>query len=457
MRATFARRINSRGATVALVIGAAVAFGCFRLMTQTPTVTLAIDPATQYQRIDGFGVNANPKNWTSTDLAPALDQLTDDLHASIWRVDVDGRSDWLESPAQLTPDSYASIYESPDFQALWRTLAYLDTKGVQTIVSASGPVPAWMGGTRIEPEREDQFVEMIASVVDYGRRVKHVHVDMLSPLNETDLGTPEGPQVPPEQYARIVDKLVTRLADLGYSDVAIVGPETSRVDRASAYIEALLARPNAMQHVRVFAAHDYAGSTGRLAETYPDRALWMTEWSQNGTDGWLDNGRQVADEWRFASAMADDLIGLLNGGASAVLAWDAFDNVHEHCGCTAVSRWGLLALDNGAYTPKPRYATTAQVFKFVPAGWWRIGVTASDPALKLVAFSNGTDLSIVAHNPHASELRVRGTPSAATAALHAYVTTRDRQLEPLPPATVTNGIFELTVPPDSFITLTTLR
>ncbi len=463
MRATFARRINRRGAALVLALTSAIVLGTVRVASQSAVADLSVDAAQHYQRIDGFGVNANPKNWTSTDLAPAIDQLVDDLHATLWRVDVDGRSDWIDLPAHLAPDYYPTIYETPDFQALWRTLGYLDRKGARTILSASGPVPAWMGGSRIEPTSEDQFVEMLASVVDYGRRVKGLHIELLSPLNETDIGPPEGPLVAPDQYARIVTKVLARLAELGYSDVEIVGPETSRVDKAPGYIEALTASPSLMAHVRRFAAHDYAGSTGGLPGllerlAYADRALWMTEWSQNATDGWLDNGRQVADEWRFASVMTDDLIAVLNGGASAVLAWDAFDNVHEHCGCRDISRWGLLALDSasGQYSPKVRYATVGHVFKFVPPGWWRVVSSASDASLRHVAFSDGRGLTIVGHNSRGSELRLRGAVPGIAGPLHVYVTTRDLRLAEQPAVNVTAGGFEVALPPDSFFTLSTL-
>jgi O-glycosyl hydrolase len=232
------------------------------------------------------------------------------------------------------------------------------------------------------------------------------------------------------------------------------------VDRAPDYLDALLADPTTMAHVQHLAAHDYAGSTGGLAErlhrsAYPDRTLWMTEWSQNATDGWLDNGRQVADEWRFASVMTDDLISVLNGGASAALAWDAFDNVHEHCGCEAVSRWGLLSGEG--YAPKPRFMTVAHVFKFVSPGWQRVLVETPDANLRVVAFADpsGSQVTIVGHNTRNTALRLRGTLPTPAAALHLFVTTRTRPLQPAADVPLTNAAFEAEVPADSFFTLTT--
>src|SRR5262249_11610720 len=91
MRATIARRMNRPkwAALVALIAGVvAVAIVITAMRVPTADATLSVDPSQRYQRIDGFGVNANPKNWRSTDLAPAIDRLVDDLHATLWRVDV---------------------------------------------------------------------------------------------------------------------------------------------------------------------------------------------------------------------------------------------------------------------------------------------------------------------------------------------------------------------------------
>jgi O-glycosyl hydrolase len=334
-----------RSASVlALTLGTVLVFGACSRPGAPAASSLSVDGSRRFQRIDGFGVNANPKNWNFSDLTPAIDRLVDDMHASIWRVDVFGESNWIDTPAHLTPSYYSIIYDSPDFQALWRTLAYLNAKGVRTILSASGLVPDWMGGTVINPANEDQFVEMIISVVDYGRRVKGIPITMLSPLNETDLGPPEGPTMGPAQYARLMSKLIVRLQASGYSDVQLISPDVSGVVNAPSFLDAVMSDPTTMAHIQHFGVHDYAGSTGGMngylkATAYPDRNLWLTEWSQNATDGWLDNGRAVADEWRFASVMTDALLSLLKGNAAAVLAWDAWDKTRLPQLPHSVRRW----------------------------------------------------------------------------------------------------------------------
>jgi O-glycosyl hydrolase len=438
--------------------------------TSAASTTLRVDGAQRLQRIDGFGVNANPKNWTFSDLAPAIDILTHRLHATLWRVDIFGKSNWIDAPSQLNAGYYGVVYESPDFQALWQTLSYLHASGAQVVLSASGVVPTWMGagGRVIDPDQEDNYVEMLTSVVDYGRRVRGIPITMLAPLNETDNGPPEGPTVWQDQFVRIMRKLVTRLSALGYGDVELVVPQTANVANADSFMPLLLGDPAVMARVQHFGFHSYSGQAGDVdgwirSSAYPDRDFWMTEWSESATDGFLDNGAIPKDEWHFARTMTDDLLALLQQGASAALAWDAWDNVHEHCDCVATSRWGQLALDTATstYTPKKRLFTNAQVFAFVPAGWQRIGATASDSTLRVVAFADptGSQLTLVGHNPTSAAIGLDVTLANLERidSLGWYVTGAAVDLQRQPDATVANARFAIDVPADSFFTVTTLN
>jgi O-glycosyl hydrolase len=55
--------------------------------------TMTIDGSQTYQLIDGFGVNANHRNWTSNELQPVLDALIDQAGMTLFRVLYD-RTDW---------------------------------------------------------------------------------------------------------------------------------------------------------------------------------------------------------------------------------------------------------------------------------------------------------------------------------------------------------------------------
>ncbi|MEX1254799.1 MAG: flexitail domain-containing putative surface protein [Dehalococcoidia bacterium] len=438
------------------------------------TVNLTVDGSQQFQDIDGLGVNINPKNWNDGELIPALDLLADQLGAEIFRVDPFGQSDWevVNDNSQAGTFNWAyynDIYESPSFQDLWQTLEYLEQKDVQIMVGVSGLVPSWMGGTAVDPGWEAEWVEMIASLVYYARVVRGIDFTMFSPANETDYGPPEGPSADEASYVDLVHDLFLRLDSLGLSDIRLVGPDVAFLDMD--YLDEICADAYLLGKLDHFAFHNYSGNMNQAPGNAVTcgRDAWMTEWSQATTDGFLDNGNQVADEWAFARVMTDYLFNHLSDddgagpgeGAEAVLAWDAFDNIHEHNPSGLYSRWGLVAydLDTGVYTPKDRFFTNAQFFKFISPGSARIGAAESEPNLQVLAFRHAATgrLTLAGQNVGGATLTLNGTisnvPSAPTT-LALYRTSSSLDLARQANVPVSSGTFSIQVPPDSFFTLT---
>ncbi len=444
-----------------------------RPSTQTASaasVSVTIDGSQTFQTMDGFGVNAIPKTWEGGALKPAIDLLVD-MGSTLWRVDVNnGHTTWEAQNDDADPnhfnwDYYTTVYESPQFQDLWSELSYLNQKGVTVELSMSGHVPVWMGDGVIPQAMEDEFVEEIVSLAYYARNVKGIQFHLLSPLNETDKSSPEGPTVDPTQFARIFHKLAVKLDAVGMGDVRLVGPETSSFDQS--YTQALMADPTVMAKVDAFAYHNYVGccawySSGFIKQSaYPDRHVWVSEWNQCQTDGCLDGGQQVADEWVFAREMTTELLNHIDGGASAALAWDAWDNWHEHNPCCAIDHWGEVYQDptTGAYIPKKRYLTNAQVFKFVQPGMVRIAVSSAGGSIRVYGFvkRDTGQITIVGQNTATSPQTLSGTLAnlPAIPSLAMYHTDATVNLARDPDVAVTGSAFSVQVPADSFFTLTT--
>jgi hypothetical protein len=74
----------------------------------------------------------------------------------------------------------------------------------------------------------------------------------------------------------------------------------------------------------------------------PSRAasVWMTEYGDLDQTGLI--------EWQFAWRSSRRLLGMLADGFNAAIAWDAFDNLHEHDGAWAT--YGLLKTDRERWT-----------------------------------------------------------------------------------------------------------
>lgn len=424
---------------------------------------LTIDGSQRFQRIDGWGVNANPKNWSVyPTLGPALDLLVSDLGATLWRVDVFGNSDWEatnDNGDPFTPDwtYFNNLYGTNTyFQDLWATLARLNADGVQPILSASGLVPAWMGGTTINSD--DEFVESFATLLYYARNTAHIQFTWADPLNETNQGPPEGPSVDPGHFDTILQKLHARLVSMGMPDVRLIAPETTRPDQS--YDGAILGDPSVAPYVAAYAGHAYSvGDFSSVIDqiktsSYPQPNLWVTEYSST-MFGNLDGGQQVPDEWAFTKDMMNNLFSFLSTGTSAALVWDAYDNYHDHA--QSYTRWGLLDTTNG-YAPKKRYYGTKQLFKFVPAGSVRIQANASLNGVSTLAFVNdatGT-LTIVGMNTNSSAQTLTGSLVNVTtpASLALYQTTSTQNTAAAGSVPVSGGSFSVTVPADSIFTLT---
>ena len=101
-------------------------------------------------------------------------------------------------------------------------MAYLNQKGItqNLILNVMGPVASWMGGSHIAPAAEDEWVEMIASLVYYARTTRNLQFGLLSPMNEPDWDGIEGPQVDQWQYVascRSFSRSLTVLGCLPYA------------------------------------------------------------------------------------------------------------------------------------------------------------------------------------------------------------------------------------------------
>jgi O-glycosyl hydrolase len=437
-------------------------------LTSSEHANLTVDGTQRFQRIDGFGVNVNSLPWDGGTLTPALSQLADELGASVWRVIVESKSGWEDTPNAGNATTYNwtyydQLYETPKFQALWGALGYLQQKHIPTIMlNVMGCAPVWMGGCAINPADEDYYVTMETSLLYYARNVKHLRIDLFSPMNEEDHGDPEGPLVNSTQYVRILEKLSARLDALGLGDIRLLGPDTASIGAAASdYMPALLAAPQVMAKIEHFGLHDYGGNAGNAAKVigdsaYPNRNFWMTEYSA-WCDG-CDNGAPNPDDWAFATGTSDYLFNFIQQGASSALVYDGYDSYYLHHG--SMGYWGLLSYDatSKAYSPRKRFYTVAQVVKFVRPGMVRIGTVSSDESLRVFAFTDPKTgaLTIVGRNVNSGAKTLHGTlanmPTSATLAL--FQTTQALNMERGADVAVRDGAFTAQIAPDSVFTLT---
>lgn len=422
-------------------------------------------PAPQ-QIVTGLGVNANVHSWNNGQLRPAIDKIAE-LGDVTWPVIIE-KADWgsrteLAESSVIDASRNAGIYERGKMADLWNTIAYINSKpGQQVMVNVMGSVPEWMGGNHIDPASEDQWVRMIASMVAYGRTVRHVDFTLLGPMNETDWNGVEGPQVQPDQYARILHKLLVQLDELGLSDIRLVGPDTASASRATSdYLPALAADSLVMGKMAHFGIHSYDGSSAGVMEalkraTDPGMDFWVTEFA--GPCPGCDTGPPPLRDWSVAAGMAEHAIALLSQGAAGLLQYDAWDGYYEHHGSTGY--WGLLAYDSssGLYLPRKSYYVLKQLIRYTPRGAVRIPASSTNGEVDVVAVQDPASgrLTIFGQNTSDSAvpvtLRLPGVGAAVR--LDSFVTDSGRNMEADGSAILTDGTMTMTAGPQSVFTLT---
>jgi hypothetical protein len=456
---------------------------------------VTVDGATRFQEIDGFGVNVTPAQWRGGALKPTLDLLIDDLGASVVRIDCYGKADWLD-PAKRGADGrwpeadLAGVYRSRVFTECWDTFRHLSTKGADVHLNVSGRIPAaWAGPDGQTLVDFDAYAEAAASQARWAREKEGLRFRAFAPFNETNLGFPEGPKIRDADLVTAVRAVARRMDAAGLADVKLVvacdAPPVSM-----ARFGPILEAGDLVGRVLAFSTHSYGdgdegdatpgwydGESERAAlvkavahSPHAAARVWMTEY------GDLDQTGLV--EWQFAWRSTRRLLRMLEDGFHAAIAWDAFDNLHEHDGLWAT--YGLLATDRSAWTyaPKKRYFAAKQVFRFVRPGWRRVAVHLpprdpgsayagwQDPArhVRVAAFASpdGRDVTLVGMSRVEGDVELavslRGLLPEAVAKPMAYVrTTRSEDARVVGEIPAAGGTAWLTVPEASIFTLTTVR
>lgn len=433
------------------------------------SVELTVDGTRTFQPIDGFGVNVNGTYWNDGALAPALDALHAELGSTIFRVIVETpyweRTNDNDDPRRPDREAYRTIYARPEFQSLFAILRHLGQyDDARVILNVMGPAPAWMGQGTVEPWAEEEWAEMIASLLVYARDEEGLTIDLLAPANEMDLGDPEGPKLDPRQYVRMLRTLSERLDAEGLGDVRLVGPDLAFSYSAPSFLPPILADDLVMAKMATLSVHDYSGEIDDMerllgSERAATHGFWVTEYSQWCND--CSQSAATADSWVFGADTATFLLRYLEGGARAALLYDGLDGYYVHHG--TFDYWGVLAYDpaTGAFAPRPRFYTGAQIFRFVRPGMVRVAADTPS-ALQVLAFvdpSSG-DLSIVGRNPTAHPITIAGTLAGVEAGqpLRLTQTTAAASLaDGGEVALEQGGAFSAVVAPDSIFAISTLR
>jgi hypothetical protein len=365
--------------------------GCNIQKKQAPVLKeIQINFNKKSYKIDGFGVNITPAQWNNGKLKPAIDILADDLGATLFRFDCVGQANWLD-PAKRQANrkwtnSYLdSVYRSGVFSDAWQTFRYLNQKGIEPFFNVSGRICPGLGKVD-DPNRLadfDGYAEMVTSMLTWAREKEGLKFSLFAPFNETDLGFPEGPKIDEMEMLIATKAIIAKLDANGLSDIKLIaiddaGPGMNK-------LKAVLSDPVIANRFYAFGTHTYGDgdiSDGNDVDfqyftkairnsAFKNASSWLTEY------GDLDQTSEM--EYEFAWRSTRRLMKRMNNGFNAALAWDAFDNFHEHDTVWAV--YGLLKSDtvNWIYTPKKRFYAAKQIYRYVRQGWEMVEIATPQP------------------------------------------------------------------------------
>ena len=404
--------LRLRAALVVVILGLTCAYAG---ETKTPAGRIAVDSNQSFQTIAGFGLNFTAPYFRD-DQKAMLDMFIDDLGVTMFRVvPYLVYSDWEvtndnDDPEVMNWEYYNDRYSSPIFEASWKAIRYLNSRGIRPVIALMGPVPPWMLAEKSSPPKHSvcvpssdiapmkpsmypEFAEEVVSMLMYARSRERLDFQYFSPFNETDCYPAEGPRIDPADAPAVLEAVVRRLQKEGLGDIRLTVADQALINND--YVTPILNDAEVMKQVGAFTFHTYIDrSVGPQVERvkaspYAHIPVWLTEYSDLN-----DRDKSADNDWKAFSLTSNRrALTALNQGASALFYFNAFDD-YEECS-RRLTFHGLFHSADHVYFPKKRYFATKQLYHFVRPGARRIAASSAGEGLTVSAFQDAAAGSLV--------------------------------------------------------------
>lgn len=464
-------------AMVVMAVAILWAAGAGAEVPQAATNRITVDSSQCFQTIDGFGLNvAGP--YTRDEQKAMFDMFIDDLGVTMFRVaPYLVYSDWEtvndnHDPEVMNWEYYNDRYSTPSFEASWRTIRYLNSRGIRPMIAVWGAVPPWMLDDKstppqhgvcdpastippLKPSMYSEYAEQVVSMVEYARSHEHLDFQYFSPFNETDCYPAEGPRVDPAEAPAVLAAVAHLLQKDGLGDIKLAVADQAII--GNDYITPILKNAELMKQVGAFTFHTYVeASVGPQVERvkaspYPHIPVWLTEYGDLN-----DLDKSAENDWK-AYCLNSNRRALiaLNQGANALFYFNAFDD-YEECG-RRLCFYGLFHSADRVYYPKKRYYAVKQLYHFVRPGARRVAATSDGKGMTISAFQNPAANSLVIvgvkeGGANHIQITLKGTTPIPDH-LDFYLTSRSVNCLQRGAIPVRNGLAELDLPKEAVFTL----
>jgi len=341
-------------------------------------VTNTLNGSITYQTIRGFGTGIGTWYYNDNSYLRALDTLIA-YGMNYFRIGMD------EYAFEATNDNsdpfvqnwtyYDAIFSSPYFEKTWKTIKYLNDKGItgdHIMLEFYGRMPTWMSSNnQVTIANRKELAEYEAAAVKYGlsRRSPTVSFKTYGPLCEYESNGTEGPWFSDyDEMGKFLDTLVIMMDNMGIpSDVSI--STCSRDEVNTSLSGTLRSHAKCMTRMKQFDSHQYTAWSPLTFDhyseiknsNYPDMEYWVTEQNKWCSD--CDFGGHITYTMDDVFGVSNFTIIDQNFGSSLQLLFDGLDTWYFHPPA-AFSGWGMLSIDTTTwqYTKVPLYLGSASLW-----------------------------------------------------------------------------------------------
>jgi len=391
----------------------------------TSTVTVAVQPAQTYQKIEGFGASGAwwaqaIGGWRDENRQRIIDLLfhpSKGIGLNIFRYNIGGGEQampdpWRSSQTFATEHGYDW---SRDANARWVMQAAC-AAGVHEVVVFANSAPGHMtysgrasgnpgGESNLRPERYADFARYLVDVARHLIEVEKVPVRWISPINEPQWDWQpskgqEGCHYTNEEIVGVLLALQEVVAQSGLP-VSISAVEAGEWQSAAFYAQAIFEQPSLSKALKHFAVHSYwsdaqdkATFAELMRQQYPHISLWMSEWTEmvGGRDHGMDSGLILAN------VIHDDLT---LGGVTSWQYWIAVSKYDFRDGLLYVNE-----SDQSIEVPK-RLWVMGNYSRFVRPGSVRVQLDCSSDVVRGSAFvdeANATVTLVLINNSATAQI-----------------------------------------------------
>jgi O-glycosyl hydrolase len=424
-----------------------------------------VDPPVAHQsEILGSGFNFEHALWSCPEFRGIFrSEILDPFRPAIARVDTGLLpAAPSELPARdLGPAVYQSVLSSAPYADSWRFFHRLNRAGVRIVLGIwGGPAQFTRDGSRrgeLEPSHYDDYVDYVATVIEFIVRHQQIPVWATTIANEPDGG--DGNQIPPDGLAYIAHQLAPRLAAMG---VKLYGPDTANGEHALSYLPLLLDDPVIADNMAFIGFHQYYPSpeVGQVVDyarsRRPDLPVIITEYTSFGF-GDLDDGQEANAQNGFTLDIAATVLSHYRNGVDAALYWDAIDYLQP--GHDAITRWGFLRGPGEDFRRRQRYYGMQQILAYLQPGASVLEdrQTGANSLQSLsIRTADGVPVVFLVNQdfgPLDLTLRLIGAEANRYSSLVVTRTDRTRRAERLGRLNLEDSVGQLTLPPRSITTL----